>query len=132
MTSLFVDLEIAVTLLAWTGAKFDTPTEEAWMNGVARQEPSIPREVSMDNPFSACLCDVTHLRGLPRSPWTHMLPWLCLYRCENCGKTQLHPSHAVDEALQKRATRAAMAKRGYRFRPPRIQSTEVSEHRPTL
>ncbi|WPG41037.1 hypothetical protein [Variovorax sp. EBFNA2] len=60
-----------------------------------------------------------------------MLPWLCLYRCENCGKTQLHPPHAVEEALHKRATRGMTAKKGYRFGPSRIQEAKVSVHRPT-
>lgn len=86
----------------------------------------------MDNPFSACMCDITHLRGVPRSPWTHMLPWLCLYRCENCGKSQLHPQHAVDEALQKRATKAMTTKTGYRFGSHGIRGIRASEHQPTL
>lgn len=67
----------------------------------------------MTNLFSACMCDITHLKHLARSPWMRVLPWLGLYRCENCGRSQLHPERAVEQALQKRVIEARVAGRAH-------------------
>ena len=64
---------------------------------------------SMHNLFSACPCGIDHLKRKRRSTWMRMLPWLRLYRCDNCGKHQLHSEHEIDAAKAKRDAQARVA-----------------------
>lgn len=53
----------------------------------------------MSLPYFACLCHVRHLASSPRQGWIRLLPRVGLYRCANCGKSQLFFQKAADEAL---------------------------------
>jgi hypothetical protein len=63
----------------------------------------------MHNLFSACPCGIDHLKRTHRSTWMRMLPWLRLYRCDNCGKHQLHSEREIDVAKAKREVQARVA-----------------------
>lgn len=63
----------------------------------------------MHNLFSACPCGIDHLKRMRRSTWMRMLPWLRLYRCDNCGKHQLHSEREIDAARAKKDARNRFA-----------------------
>lgn len=50
---------------------------------------------AMRLPCVACLCNIRHLARSPRQGWVRLLPRMGLYRCANCGKSQLffHPQN---------------------------------------
>jgi len=53
----------------------------------------------MQLPYFACLCNIKHLALASRQGWIRLLPRVGLYRCANCGKSQLFLLQAVDQAL---------------------------------
>jgi hypothetical protein len=59
----------------------------------------------MPSLFSACACDAHHLARVRRRPWMRMLPWLRLYRCGQCGKSQLISQHAAIKGRSPRDAR---------------------------
>lgn len=65
----------------------------------------------MQNLFSACPCGIDHLKRMRRSTWMRLLPWLRLFRCDNCGKHQLHSEREIEAAKVKRDTRTRFLKR---------------------
>ncbi|QSI32793.1 hypothetical protein GNX71_25755 [Variovorax sp. RKNM96] len=64
----------------------------------------------MHNLFSACPCGIEHLRRTRRSTWMRLLSWLRLYRCDNCGKHQLHSEREIDMAKAKKDAQTRFAK----------------------
>ncbi|MDQ0001521.1 hypothetical protein J2W28_000649 [Variovorax boronicumulans] len=46
-----------------------------------------------------------------RSTWMRLLPWVRLFRCDNCGKHQLHSEREIEAAKVKRDTRTRFLKR---------------------
>ena len=76
---------------------------------LAREAHDIRIGLAMHNLFSACPCGIDHLKRTHRSTWMRMLPWLRLYRCDNCGKLQLHSQREIDVAKAKREAQAGVA-----------------------
>ena len=77
---------------------------------LAREAHDIRIGLAMHNLFSACPCGIDHLKRTHRSTWMRMLPWLRLYRCDNCGKLQLHSEREINVEREKRDAHTPLAK----------------------
>ncbi|CAN7717131.1 hypothetical protein ABL850_30180 [Variovorax paradoxus] len=65
----------------------------------------------MHNLFSSCTCGFAHMKRLQRRLWMRLFPSLRLYRCAQCGRMQLAPRRAVEQAIATRLAQEATLRR---------------------
>jgi hypothetical protein len=79
-----------------------------------RETSSVPLphlELVLENLFSSCPCGFGHLKRIQRQLWMRLFPSRRLYRCAQCGRLQLAPRSAVEQAIAMRLVQEATHRR---------------------
>ncbi|WP_369632450.1 MULTISPECIES: hypothetical protein [unclassified Variovorax] len=79
-----------------------------------------PPGIAMKLPYFACSCNIKHLESVPGQAWLRLLPRVQMYRCMNCGQSQVFSRRSIDRALALQDAQPVSSREldGMRHRPP--------------